>query len=285
MTNSLKREYDLIASLGGNCAVACQMKHRGLRRVALGFDWLSMDNLRTLRYFAKAMDNGFDDLALKENLGVYLPPLRNGKEMEYRYEDRLSGYKLLHHFHGEIETDDGEYERGRRTLLKRIDRFMNLLGESKTALLVLETSFEFDDSEIFKLHEAIARRFPSVDIELYVMMFSAKEQYDKALPGIGTVCRYQRPVDLLYDMQFTSWEWAFLDHVRLSSANTGACPSRPTGLLRLKYKLWKHCGRELEDRGYPYVAMNFFNGLGSQDANAASADPGRTDAEPQPHSV
>ena len=276
MTCSLKREYDLIVSLGGNCAAACQMKHRGLRRVALGFDWLAMDDLRAIHYFSRAMENGFGDLALRENLEVCSPPLGSGKQLEYRYADRLSGYRFLHHFHGDVWTDAGEYERGRRTLLKRIDRFMNLLDRSKTALLVLETNFEFEDVEIFKLHEAIARRFPSVDIELYVMMFSAGTQGDKPLPGIGAVCKYQRPVNLLYDMQFTSWEWSFLDYVRLSPANFGNCHSRPTGLSRIKYKLWKHCGKELEDRGYPYVSMHFPHGLEVPDATTANGNAGRT---------
>lgn len=276
MTFSLKREYDLIASLGGNCAAACQMKHRGLRKVALGFDWLAMDDLRTIRYLADALNKGFADLALRENLKVCLPPIRSNGRKVCRYVDVLTGYRFLHLFHGEVETDLDEYKRGRATLFRRIDRFMGLLGKAKTALLVLETNFEFDDSEVEKLHEAISQRFPFVDIELYVMMFSSRTQGDRILPGIGVVCRYQRPVDLNYDMQLTSWEWSFLDYVKLAANNICDCPLRPTGMLRLKYKLWKHCGKELEDRGYPYVAMRFFNGRDVSDVTALNVNPATT---------
>lgn len=63
------REYDLIFSLGGSCAAACQLKQRGLRPCSLPLDYTFFwHSAKPLRMLAKCLDENFSHFLLKENL-------------------------------------------------------------------------------------------------------------------------------------------------------------------------------------------------------------------------
>lgn len=63
-----KNEYDLIVSLGGNCAAALQLKRRNLRLFSFPFDYLAMQDGRGVNYLAEGFLTDFSNFMLKNNL-------------------------------------------------------------------------------------------------------------------------------------------------------------------------------------------------------------------------
>ena len=103
------QKYDLIASLGGNRAAAAQLRMRGLRPFALPFDWLLMEDVRTMEYLPKGFSNGFSDFCLKDNLRLLKEDYCTGTA-KFKYSDELTGWCFLHHFHGDVNSTDS-YEK------------------------------------------------------------------------------------------------------------------------------------------------------------------------------
>ncbi|MCR5839069.1 MAG: papain-like cysteine peptidase, partial [Kiritimatiellae bacterium] len=54
---SMNRVYDLIFSLGGNCAAAHNLKIRRLRPYSLPFDWTYMVDERPIAWLISAIDS------------------------------------------------------------------------------------------------------------------------------------------------------------------------------------------------------------------------------------
>lgn len=244
------KEYDVIASLGGDCAVGYQLRHRGLRMTSLPFDWTRMMSKEPIEYLIRGFQNDFKDLCLKENLTfegrrhLLIP----GGRKEYPAYDTLTGFDFLHLFTKPL-TDPGSYPAGRAILDRRIARFISMLGKAKTALLILVTEFAYDEQLARDLAASIRRRFPKLDLTLYLIQFAAKATETIDLGSGDVLCRYQRHLDKHYDMVFTSHEWKFLDTVKLTNLPPPQ-ERKPKGLMRLKYTLWKKYGYELEERGY-----------------------------------
>lgn len=253
------REYDVIASLGGDCAVGYQLRHRGLRRTALPFDWTRMTSPKALEYLVLGFQNDFIDLCAKENLEFEgrEPIIARGRRVEYPALDKLSGFDFIHLFTRPL-TEAGAYERGRDILMRRISRFVAMLEKAKSALLILATEFAYEDRLAYELAKAIRSRFPQLELSLRLIMFNAGKQEVIAQENGDCICRYQRKLDLHYDMVFTSYEWKFLDTIKLSCYSTPA-QRKPKGLEGFKYKLWKKLGLELEEKGHACCNMRFWN--------------------------
>lgn len=66
--NGNKRQYDLICSLGGNCAAAHNLQYKGLRPFSLPFDWVYMLNEEPLYKLADCFKDDFSRFFLQENL-------------------------------------------------------------------------------------------------------------------------------------------------------------------------------------------------------------------------
>lgn len=262
------KEYDVIASLGGDCAVSYQLRHRGLRMTSLPFDWTRMTSPKALEYLICGFQNDFEDLCLKENLEFEgrEPIVARGGRIEYPALDKLSGFDFIHLFTRPL-TDNGAYDEGDAILKRRISRFVSMLEKAKSALLILATEFAYEDQLALALAQAIRHRFPQLKLSLRLMMFHSERQGVIVQENGDCICRYQRKLDLHYDMVFTSYEWKFLDVVKLSSCPLPA-QRKPKGLKGLKYKTWKKFGLELEEQGYACCNMRFWNLDKESSANA-----------------
>ena len=120
--------YDLVVSLGANCSAAAQLRIRGLRHVALPFDWLYVVDERPFVWLADHVSDNWSGLCLKENLSEITPdhPEWNSEHLDrVKYVDAESGYRLVNHFNVSIDNVE-EYLRVYGTLRRRIERLVSI---------------------------------------------------------------------------------------------------------------------------------------------------------------
>lgn len=213
--------YDLVASLGANCAAAHNINLRGLRKVALPFDWTYVVDERPYLWLSEHLADDFSGLCLKGNLERILPDHPEWADAHagfLKYIDRGSGFRFVNHFRRPIE-EKGEYERVHGMLRRRIRRLVENLRTAKRVLFVLATGVVVSDSTLSLLRDAFIRRFPGVSFDFVYLQFGADaEGVREAFPGI--VRRQVLRKMNVYDLERTNFEWSFLDSVSLSSRET-----------------------------------------------------------------
>jgi hypothetical protein len=251
----MKSEYDAIVSLGGFCAPAQQLRARGLRNVAMPFDWLYMVDESTVKWLVGAFANDFKDFCLKENLEVLT---RNGTAgiAPFMYRDKASGYGFIHHFYKSLE--DGGYEEFWPTMNRRMKRFLSLFRPGGSILLILATPFSFDLADADKLLSTIRGRHPDVHVDLYVMQFAVPfsenlviaKRIDEGHSFEGILLARRQST---YDLHRTSYEWSFMDGLTIK----GRQVKKPVGLTRMRMKLWKHLSLWLRDHNYGCVGIRY----------------------------
>ena len=213
--------YDLVASLGANCSAAHNINLRGLRRVALPFDWTYVVDEKPYLWLAAHLQDRFTDLCLRENLERILPghPEWTAAHKGFlKYVDRGSGFRFVNHFRRPID-EGGEYERVHGMLRRRIDRFYRTLESAKRVLFVLGTEVEIRDGTLVSLGSAFRDRFPETDFQFEFVRFKAGAE-GVCEVGEGIRCRRILRAQNVYDFERTNFEWSFLDGVSLSSGKT-----------------------------------------------------------------
>lgn len=241
------QKYDLIASLGGNCAAAAQLRMRGLRPFALPFDWLLMEDVRTMEYLPKGFSNGFSDFCLKENLLLLKEDYGTGTA-KFKYRDRLTGWCFLHHFHDDINCTDA-YEKTAERLRRAIGRFFDAIRKSKNVLFVLSTAFPYDLAIAEDMASSIRSQFPDKNIDFHLVQFNAKFENPETLgerikSPYCTGEKWARNVNWGYELDKTSYEWQFLDDLELVSFPR----KQIAGMDKIRYKIWKHLSNRLMER-------------------------------------
>lgn len=252
-----RESYDAIISLGGNCAVCNQLRHRGKRLYSLPLDWTLMTDTRPLEYLPTGIKTRFRDLCLEENLSEYEPPTNEHGKTTLHVIDSATGFRFIHHFHGAL-TDSTEYERVHNVQIRRINRMYRTIESAKHVLFILETGFSYDITLAERIREAIAETFPSVEVELYVMQFSAKRCSEEVLhDGLMRVSTFERPINIVYDNQFTGHEWCWMDRLRVGNAPLPEQRRRQGRLFRIIFKCWFAIGKWLERHGAGCACMRF----------------------------
>lgn len=251
----MKKEYDLIVSLGGNCSAALQIRMRGLRVFSLPFDWLFMEDPRPIEYLADGFEKGFSDFMLKENLLPHTDGWQGGVA-KFKYKDAHTGFCFIHHFHKSID-EPGGYEAVASVMRHRINRLMSKIGLSSRILLILTTDFPFDVALAEKMIAKIRSQYPDKEIDFHMMQFGVVFD-DPAIAGrkfVGmpfTGGLYARAKSS-YDIEKTSAEWAFLDEVALS----GRRVLDINGMNKFLYKIWKSLSTRFLNKGFALKGVSF----------------------------
>lgn len=252
-------KYDTIVSLGGNCSVAFQLRHRGLRICSFPLDWLWMTEERTLDYLIHAIDHRFDDFCLLEDFEEFASPKIEKGIKTWQYHNRRSGWRFIHHFHAPIENV-AEFERVRKTFARRFDRLYESMAKARRALFVLAANIPCDRNRILRLHEALTLAFPSTRIDLRVMAFSspvAANEHIESPNGDVTINRIFREGSTSYDHYSAPAEYAWLDGIRLSGVMPPEEVRRRSRWMRWRYKLFMALGKSLERSGAGCLAVRF----------------------------
>lgn len=253
----MKKNYDMIASLGGNCAAASQLRMRGLRLYSLPFDWLYMKDSQTIEWIADNFSRKFDNLMLQENL-VPIPEqdLHGGGTAPFGYKDTISGYGFIHHFFGP-KDNPAAFNSVKAKMSRRVARFFSKLEEAESILFILATNFSYDENLADNLAKTIRNLYPNKVIDFHFMQFrykfsdctqTARESIDEHL----SKCCYAREIGD-YDFEKTSSEWAFLDNVVLKD-EARCCLGIKDKFL---YKIWKHISKYFLNKGYGCKGVSF----------------------------
>ncbi len=202
--NTDKRHYDLVRSLGGNCAAAFQLKYRDMRCFSLPFDWVYIENEKPIEYLSEGFADGFKNLALKENL----KRVEGSKEHPVIYQDTYSGYFFPNHFKEDAEK---EYHAFYQKLCRRTERLLAKIKSASKVLFVLSTTFPFNISCLEKLNKRLAQLYPNVYFDFEVLSFSCLQEGEKTVGNIH-LKRCVRSQNS-YDFYKTNFEWSFLDQI------------------------------------------------------------------------
>lgn len=134
----MEQHYDFVCSLGGSCAVAKQLKFKGLRKQSLPFDWLFHLDNTPLQYLSNAFQNNFKDFlqfdALRE-----LTPEERGDSTYFQYKDKISGYNFIHDFPSPKEEI---YKTVLKKYKRRIFRLQYNLFLSRNVLFILDSRYD-----------------------------------------------------------------------------------------------------------------------------------------------
>ena len=253
------QEYDFVASLGGNCSAASQLKHRGKRPYSLPLDWTLMCDVRPVEWLPEGLRTRFAGLCLRENLVEYEPPIMEKGLVTYHYLDKATGFRFIHHFHGSA-ADDAVYGKVKEVMDRRIDRFYRKASAAKRALFILETAFPYDDGIAREIYKALISTFAGDGkrIDLLIMQFRADKCQEEILEdGHLMIARYERHVNIVYDNQFTAPEWMWMDGLRITGLPLPEERRKNSILLKWKFKLWMTLGKSLEENGAGCANMRF----------------------------
>lgn len=164
--NRKMKMYDVVFSLGADCACATYMKRHGLRSCAGPFDWLTHATLETR---VQLVVNDFEDFLdisdlrrLPENGSITSD---NGCDC---YENTKNGLYFFHDFKTGIDFKRA-YHDVRAKYARRISRFYKTIADSNRVLLIwfAHNHSNFDGIESFHraLEEKFSKRIDFVCIE------------------------------------------------------------------------------------------------------------------------
>lgn len=231
--------YDLILSLGGSCAVANQLKTRGLRLFSLPFDWLYCTSPKTLEALSVAFKDDFSMWMLDENL-VELPQEAYDKaSAKFQYEDQLTGYRFIHDFRDSKEkilTDVREkYE-------YRIKRLYEKLTEASSIALCFDSNFGNCQEALLALRDVLLKKFGETKkIDCYWVEFQAEcHCVETPVEGFFHYSFTHPKTDYIFGVHPT-FEFEFMDAFQL----TNKFKSEERGKGRIFYLARTHKGIKL----------------------------------------
>ncbi len=213
--STAKRHYDLVCSLGGNCATAFQLRYRGMRSFSLPFDWTYIENEKPMEYLSEGFADGFKNLALKENL----KRVEGNEAHAVIYQDTYSGYFFPNHFKEDAEK---EYHAFYQKLCRRTERLLAKIKSARKVLFILSASFPVDVGCLEKLNKKLTELYPEVGFDFEIISFGCPSEEEKTVSNIHLKrCVRQQN---LYDFYKTNFEWVFLDYIALPSKSHNKIP-------------------------------------------------------------
>ncbi len=209
--NGCKQTYDLICSLGGNCAAANNLERRGLRDFAYPFDWTYFTSDEAVYKLADGFKHNFKDYLNKDNLKEL--PLNPSHPEHVQYEDGYGKIIWANHFNDKIENEK-EYFEVKKKLDRRFKRLINNVEQSKKILFIFSIRFQINIDSFEYLLNELNKMYPDKEFNIKVISFNCeKDEHINA--GTVDIYRYTRDMND-YDYLKTNYEWHFLDNIKLS---------------------------------------------------------------------
>ena len=237
-----KQTYDLIVSLGGNCAVANQLLFRDMRPFSLPLDYVFMVDYAPIKYLQEAFKNRFEKFCLKENLVELVGEERaDDRSGNIQYKDTYSGFRFIHHFPKPIEQG-GVFDATKETLNRRIERLFAKIDKRKKILFVLNTNFAFDVQLAIELKNVIAGKWKNKKITFLVIQFGAEEDKTLNIKKFGTLVLHKRKMHEKDFFRNQLPEWQIFNYIKLNQFDNI--------FDKYKFKIWSHLGKELKRKSY-----------------------------------
>jgi len=211
-------QYDLICSLGGNCAAAHQLIERKLRQYSLPFDWCFIINEKPIQYLCEGFKNHFSNFALKKNLQeLQKDEQRSAHSNNAQYKDTYSGYYFVNHFPKNVPLNKA-YPSFYKKLKKRIKRLEDKIKSSKNILFLVSICYEFDYSVLSELKETLETLYPGKKFDFILVSFNCRKNEEFKINENIYVKRLIRDRNT-YDFYKTNYEWSFLDNITINQSN------------------------------------------------------------------
>ena len=209
----MKRVYDIILSLGGSCAVANQLKCRGLRLASYPFDWIFTKEPLSLERLSECFRDGFVNWMKPENLVDIGVVERNLHAAKYQYRDTYTGFRFIHDF---IEKKEKCIKQVRQKYLRRIERMYSRLRCAKRIALCFDADFKGSEVPLISIRELILEKFGAdKEVDCYLVEFKAP-QHEIVQNGPLTIYRFTHSKhDYIFGNQ-VSFEFAYMDDFSIS---------------------------------------------------------------------
>lgn len=160
----MKKRYDIIYSLGKNCACATYLKRNNLRLTSGPFDWVGEASLADRAKIIEQDFNGF----INEN---YLEKRESPNTEHDLYFDSRSKVSFVHDFLPGVSVQES-LPAIKEKYSRRIARFYENVRSAKRALFIYFSIYEktpIPQEEIFEMERVLSEKFGAEKIELWVI--------------------------------------------------------------------------------------------------------------------
>ncbi len=204
----VKESYDLICSLGGNCAAAHNLLIRNLRPASYPFDWTYFNSDKAVYVLAKGFRDRFDSYMLKENLKEL--PVNPSHPDRIQYEDTYGKIVWANHF-SYNENREENFSKVKKTFSRRFTRLLDSIQTSKKILFLFCTSFYVKPDSFIHLVDVLHQIYPQKLFKIKIVSFDS--HMDNIFESNNVEIFYYKRKIHDYDFLQTSYEWSFLDGI------------------------------------------------------------------------
>ena len=160
-----KEEYDLIISLGQNCACTVILREAGLQEYSYPFDWLDSLSFDTQILL---LVNGFKNFCNKEDFSIY----ENKEKAAFAYnfyQNKRTGFLFFHDFPKELHFDEA-FDTVKQKYERRIKRMYDKIDASKKVLFIRFAQSRFlEDQQIINAYALLSRKFSKQEISFLIL--------------------------------------------------------------------------------------------------------------------
>jgi len=153
----MKNKYDIIFSLGRDCACAMYMKSAYLRACSGPFDWLTNADFETR---IDLIINDFKNFLNKKDIVPLAknPNIQNDDKCDY-YQNKRNGFYYFHDFPVNIPFDES-FPAVQEKYQRRIRRFVDKIKQSDKVLLIWFSHYHnTSDDFLLKTSARICKKF------------------------------------------------------------------------------------------------------------------------------
>lgn len=168
------KKFDLVLSIGEDCACTSYLRRCKLQDYSYPFDWL------TKASFSSRLDvilSNFSNFLNKEDL-YFLEKPKNGlvdDKCDY-WADKRYDFYFYHDFPAGIDFNNS-YPAIKEKYDRRIKRLYKQINNSKNILFVWWSRNKHQDSELVKYYyNQLSQKFPSKSIYILIIEFGEKEE-------------------------------------------------------------------------------------------------------------
>lgn len=153
----MKKTFDIIYSIGTDCACAMYMKKCGMRKTSGPLDWITKPDFMTR---INLICNYFEGFLEKENMRQLVVDRQGLNDVNNdSYEDINTGFKFYHDFKRDGNFDKS-YLQVKEKYNRRIIRFYNLIDKSKRVLFIFYNQENITTNEqIILAYEKLYKKF------------------------------------------------------------------------------------------------------------------------------
>ena len=167
-------KFDLVVSIGEDCACSSYLRRCKLQDFSYPFDWLTKAAFSTR---INLILNNFADFLDKENMYQLEKPKTNDVDKNCDYwADKKYNFYFYHDFLAGVPFEEA-YPKVKTKFARRIARLYKRINYSKNILFVWWSRNKHQDIELLKTYyKKLSQKFSSSSIYLLLIEFSEKEE-------------------------------------------------------------------------------------------------------------